>query len=725
MSNASIKFFIALIPVFWFVNPLAAQLDSVHYIPPMYAGIDQAGGEQWIYLSTPETAPFSVSVTTGSGTPIGAGRFMLSNTAPQRILISSDVNGGKSTVTVVDSFDLSKALSNRGVILRASKPFYANFRTRTFNHAASLTAKGLVGLGQVFRAGMFHSSAVTVSNHERSHFISLMATQNNTVVQISDYAPGIVLSGQMQERPTGPISVTLSAGQSYAIGVNYSRERPVPANINGLMGALITSDKPIAVNCGSWVSSPNLSTGNTDIGIDQIVPFSAVGDEYILCRGEGPDILETPIVVAHLDGTDVFVNGSTTPIARLNAGDYAVIPESEYTDNGNLYVRATQPVFMYQSLGAELTRTQTGSLNFIPPLHCQSENFIDKIPDVQRIGNLSYQGSAFVIAGRNATIKVEDDSTGGRISGPFPVPGTNLYATYKINGLKGNVRITSNGPLQAGILGQNNNAGWGGFFSGFKKVVVPEVSIRPNKACADTLYLRRKNAPLVQWTLNGKPLKPPNDTVLTNLQAGEYVAIGGFRTFCGEVVNDTARYAFVANPNLETVSLGPDTTIKIGETLRLRATFSARLFDSIVWKPAVPDPRLGFNQEVTPLQTTEYEITVYYGSGCRTSDLQLVTVKPDFDLYVPNVFSPNDDGDNDIFEVFPGRGVLRVRLIQIFHRWGGKVFERAGDVRDGSGSWDGTVGGRYVDNAVFVYLVEVELLDGSVKRLWGDVTVAR
>ncbi|MBK9050042.1 MAG: IgGFc-binding protein [Chloroflexi bacterium] len=59
------------------------------------------------------------------------------------------------------------------------------------------------------------------------------------------------------------------------------------------------------------------------MGIDQSIPEPRLGSEYILMQGEGGNgILETPIVIATSDSTQVTVNGNTTPICTLNSGDY-------------------------------------------------------------------------------------------------------------------------------------------------------------------------------------------------------------------------------------------------------------------------------------------------------------------------------------------------------------------------------------------------------------------
>lgn len=91
-------------------------------------------------------------------------------------------------------------------------------------------------------------------------------------------------------------------------------------------------------------------------------------------------------------------------------------------------------------------------------------------------------------------------------------------------------------------------------------------------------------------------------------------------------------------------------------------------------------------------------------------------------IYIPNVFSPNDDGDNDVFTVF-GRNTGTVTL-QIFDRWGNLVFQETGnEILKG---WDGTCRGKGASAGVYVYYVHfTNLQTGQSERFTGSVTLLR
>lgn len=109
--------------------------------------------------------------------------------------------------------------------------------------------------------------------------------------------------------------------------------------------------------------------------------------------------------------------------------------------------------------------------------------------------------------------------------------------------------------------------------------------------------------------------------------------------------------------------------------------------------------------------------------GCTASDSLVVREICPTQYYIPNVFSPNDDGDNDYFEVY-GRDVISLWL-SVYDRWGNHLFEsNAIDAR-----WDGTFRGQPVNPGVYTWVARVEgyRKDGQVFRSVeaGSVTVVR
>jgi gliding motility-associated-like protein len=129
---------------------------------------------------------------------------------------------------------------------------------------------------------------------------------------------------------------------------------------------------------------------------------------------------------------------------------------------------------------------------------------------------------------------------------------------------------------------------------------------------------------------------------------------------------------------------------------------------------------------VAPVNTTTYTVIGTNDVGCTDTAMVEVQVIEDLPLYVPNAFTPNGDGVNDGFTVFAGPAVERVETLRVFHRWGGLVFENTDFQPNEPGlGWDGTLNGKPVNPAVFVYQATVRFVNGAVQEISGDVTLIR
>ena len=117
------------------------------------------------------------------------------------------------------------------------------------------------------------------------------------------------------------------------------------------------------------------------------------------------------------------------------------------------------------------------------------------------------------------------------------------------------------------------------------------------------------------------------------------------------------------------ISLGADTTIFLGESLVLTAkTEPTSLFlKAISWFPKLQNCDTCRSRLVSPKHDRWFEIVATDAFGCSRTDSILVRVVAP-EIYVPNVFSPNGDGENDRWQVFCGAGVEKIRRLAIFTR---------------------------------------------------------
>ena len=158
-----------------------------------------------------------------------------------------------------------------------------------------------------------------------------------------------------------------------------------------------------------------------------------------------------------------------------------------------------------------------------------------------------------------------------------------------------------------------------------------------------------------------------------------------------------------------------------GTTVQLLATPAAGV--GYTWSPSslVSDATIA-DPTALITETTWFFLTVSDGI-CTRSDSVLVTVYElncdEPDIFVPNAFTPNGDGSNDLLFV-RGRFITELDF-QVFDRWGEKVFETS----DQNVGWDGTFRGKPVDPAMFVYHLTVRCEDGQRYFKKGNVTVIR
>ncbi|WP_341834798.1 PKD domain-containing protein [Chitinophaga pollutisoli] len=121
-----------------------------------------------------------------------------------------------------------------------------------------------------------------------------------------------------------------------------------------------------------------------------------------------------------------------------------------------------------------------------------------------------------------------------------------------------------------------------------------------------------------------------------------------------------------------------------------------------------------------------YKITAMNIHGCQSTALLPVKLFcPGSTAFIPNTFTPNGDGQNDIFYV-RGRGIRVIKSFRVFNRWGQLMFERSNCQSDNpSCGWDGRFAGQLLPPDVFVYVAEMVCDSGEPMTLKGNVTLLR
>lgn len=523
-----------------------AQFSKTHYIPPLSSQDSQTiTGDHYLYISTPSSKNVTLRIISIGGQITNA---VVNNSNPYIYAIGS----GNNTQLMIPKAAIGKTI-NKGFIIEADDLIYCSVRINSgynpdnqrFNHAGGLVSKGNSALGTTFRLG----AMLNPSNSDKTllNFASLLATENNTTITISNIANGTILADG--RTVNGPVTINLNKNESYIFAIENSED--TVSNSAKMIGALVQSDKAIVINSGSFCGSNSTENGR-DLGFDQIVSFEKTGKEYIFVKGIGTNELERVLLIAHNPNTIVYLNGSSTPYTTIiNAGDYITIDGSQFINN-NLYVSTSEKTFAYQSIGGlapafdpktnEQINLPSANQNmfFVPPLNCSTPNIVDNIPFIESIGNISFSGGINIITETGANVLINNNPIG---TPPISITGNSNYVRYTINDLDGNVSIKSNKQVYVSYFGTNGSATYGGYYSGFdtKPEITSDAIITGNSSCIPNLNLTVNsilNYDTFEWYFNNTLISNSNSNTYTPTQPGFYQVKGSISNCDTSILSD-------------------------------------------------------------------------------------------------------------------------------------------------------------------------------------------
>jgi gliding motility-associated-like protein len=190
---------------------------------------------------------------------------------------------------------------------------------------------------------------------------------------------------------------------------------------------------------------------------------------------------------------------------------------------------------------------------------------------------------------------------------------------------------------------------------------------------------------------------------------------------------DTAQITLTVYP-IPTIDIlnGDAITLPVGNSVKLN-TLSSPDVTKWSWSPrnnlscfTCAEPT------ASPKDVITYAVTASNDGKCVARDQ--ITITPicnNANIYIPNTFSPNGDGSNDVF--YPrGTGLYSIRNFRIFNRWGQLMFEKTNvAANNASQGWDGTANGIKMQPDVYVYVMEVICENNTVFPMKGNVTLIR
>jgi len=248
----------------------------------------------------------------------------------------------------------------------------------------------------------------------------------------------------------------------------------------------------------------------------------------------------------------------------------------------------------------------------------------------------------------------------------------------------------------------------------FVEVIVkdPNVTVRPDTAVCigDEITLWAQGGIDHFWNPSTYVADPTSDTTTAIIMEPTVFHLDVTSNGC--ILDLEVRVDSLALP---TVNLGEDIKTEWGSIVHLFANSNATSF----WYSPIeglncstcPDPT------VTATESSTYYLKVQGNNGCFNYDT--ITIIYDGAIYLPNTFTPDGDGVNDIFYAF-GKDIVEFEMY-IFNRWGEKLFYS----NDMSIGWDGTVNGNLSQTGTYVWKVTYRDTVGNEGEIYGNVNLLK
>jgi len=282
------------------------------------------------------------------------------------------------------------------------------------------------------------------------------------------------------------------------------------------------------------------------------------------------------------------------------------------------------------------------------------------------------------------------------VSGPVVIANPSLSINYMVTGYNSLGTVTC------------------GSTKGVSITVIPQTSVAVSNSVAicigNSTMLQADGGTEYNWTPFNEPTTGPNVYVTPTVTTLYNVVA----TNLGNCPS-TGTILVVVNP-LPIVWAGDDVTYNLDEPMYLNAIGTGTLTwiygNGIVCKPCP-------NTQITPKNSGHYIIEAINSYGCTAQDNVYVNVTLNYNIWIPNTFTPNGDGINDILYVY-GTGIVKLEL-SIFDRWGEQLFVSNEQVN----GWNGTYKGIFCKDDVYTYKLIYTGLDGKSHTKTGHVTLMK
>lgn len=170
-----------------------------------------------------------------------------------------------------------------------------------------------------------------------------------------------------------------------------------------------------------------------------------------------------------------------------------------------------------------------------------------------------------------------------------------------------------------------------------------------------------------------------------------------------------------------------DSTIKLGESVQLAIQTNMSNVFKAKWDPTIGLSCIDcLNPIASPSSSTEYHLLLIDSMQCEVEDVVLIKVFSEQNIFVPNTFSPNDDGINDFFDFKVDVGIKNINTFNVYDRWGNLIYHLENfDPTSGNFGWNGTFKGAKLNPGVYAYFISATNLKGDSILKYGEITLVR
>lgn len=454
---------------------------------------------------------------------------------------------------------------------------------------------------------------------------------------------------------------------------------------NGIATTLTAS----GANTYTWFPSPGLSnTTGTSISImvTSGTTYTVTGIDGNGCKDTSTVNIAAGIVTVSVSGITAICSGSATTLTSGGSG------ATHYTWSPSLGLSSTTGTFVTISPTGNTSYTVTGT---------------------DALGCTSTSTFSITTTGLSVTLSAGNNSICEGSSTTLTATGGNSYIWLPAQGLgssTGNlITINPTGNTTYTVIGSDGAGCNDTSYIAITVNLIPIANPGPNDTICEgqNAILNASGGSTYVWntgaTSSSITISPPITTSYS------------FTVSNGNCIDvDSAKVVVFSNP---TASVSNNITIAAGQSTTLSATGGV----SYQWSPALGLSCITCQNPVAaPQVTTKYYVTVTNANGCTTLDSITVTVDVLCkSFYIPNAFSPNNDGENDIFMI---KGdCIKTMHLTICNRWGEKVFE-TDNIKNG---WDGKYKGQQMNSDTFIYYLSADMDDRTTINKKGNIALLK